>query len=549
MNDKLIASIIDEDENKLIRNGSDLTVDLDIDYFNNYQQAPSCFDSSKFMLPVDTDRISKNTVRLSSNLGVNQESLSRLKDQIIADTQGEETFVTQCSELLLAPTLQMFYAQAQNKTWSAPLHPDNIFIDSDTNIAKCMFRYPQNLQMTNEAVDDLRRIMYWLLFPVSSRDFDVFCSHPFISLSYDNFFDWLNNQTSDLLQYTRMETINKVEILLNKLNDAFDEDFDVRDMLEVLNQDDLIREVDETPSVLDVDTPPAPVEEEPEMEEEPDENEEYFDEEEPEEKEQPSKKQKVEPKPVEKPKKPKKKKGSKVKWFIGGLVAVLLAGGAYSMLKGQDSNNNNNKTTTESSQVKTKPTQKQDAGTHSPTFIQAMSAYNNGNYSQAVSELQQFFNNKENKAKYYLTKDEKSSVYVAYAKDGGKYQQLLDDMTPFDSKTPVVLVNYLLMEKQRPAIQNLKSSNKYIQFAKAYINNDNAKMIEYANSDLVTNAQMAVACGKAFGSAKKISQAKDWLQTLNNQNVQQQATMAVIDGANDAGMNPADVKKQLNVSD
>lgn len=545
MNDKLIASIVDEDDNKLMRNGSILTVDLPVDYFNYYQQAPACFESSKFMLPIDTDRISKDTVRLSSKLKVNQESLSRLKDQIIADTQGEEEFVNRCSELLLAPTLQMVYAQSQNKTWSAPLHPDNIFIDSDTNIAKCMFRYPQNLQMTDEAIDDLRRIIYWLLFPVSSRDFDVFCSRPFINLNYDNFFDWLSNQTSELLQYTRMETINKVEILLNDLNDAFDENYDIRDMLEVLNQDGLIREVDDLPSALDIDTPPAPVESEEEEEEIDEEDPNDFVEEEPIKEKKPIQKEK----PKEKATPAKKKKTGKGKWiFIGGIVLILGIGGVYSLIKGNNNKDTSTQRTTQTSSQQ-QPTQKVDAGTHCPTFIQGMSAYSNGNYDQAVSDFQQFFNNKNNRDKYYLTKDEKSNVYVAYAKDNGKYQQLLDDMTPFDSKTPVVLVNYLLKENQRPEIQKLNSDNKYIKFAKAYIDNNNEKMIDYANSDLVTNPQMAVACGKAFGTAKKISQAKNWLQTLNNQDVQQQATMAVIDGANDAGMNPNDVKKQLNVSD
>lgn len=542
--------VIDSDENVMQQIGNHVSVQISSDDFKFWQRVPNCLNSSMFLTSLDVEQVDKKTYEMKTELDPDQNNLEILKDNLLADSINDDTvdFVTECTEKLLIPTLQVAYAQQQQKTWNAPLHPANLVINSQNDRIKSIFRYPQGTVIDQEFVNDLTKIVYYLLTPLSSEQLEsLWSSREYITLTEDDFINILAD--NEIINYVKLDTLqNSISIIQEVIeNMKANDELNIRQALEYLDAQEAIEEVDNTESVVSVDTPEevveAPLEE---QKEEPVEDE--IEEEPLEEIEEPVKKSPQ--KQTSHPKKNnQKKKNKKMIITLGSIFGVIALICLIGFLMNSREKQPQQKTQ-QSQPTEQQPTVKQDANKNSD-FLQGLTASNAGNYQNAVDEFNQFFDNKNNQKKYLISKNEKITVYVAYSKLG-KYQQLLDNLTPYDKMTPITLTNYLLTDSNgnnKQQILNLKSNSKYINFAKAYLKNDNNGMIEYANSDLSSNQQMAVACGHAYGSSGDLNGAKEWLQSLTNNAVQKQATQAVIQSAQAKGMNPEQIKKTLNVND
>lgn len=534
--------VIDSDENVMQQVGNHVSIQISSEDFKFWQRVPNCLDSSMFLTSLDVEQIDKKTYEMSTELDPNQNNLEIIKDNILADSLNDDSvdFVTECVERLLIPTLQIAYAQQQQKTWNAPLHPANLVINSQTDRIKSIFRYPQGTVVDQEFINDLTKIIYYLLVPLSSEQLEsLWSSRDYITLTEDDFVNILGD--NEIINYVKLDTLqNSISVIQEVLDNLKSNDeLNIEQALEYLDAQEAIDEVNNTESVVSVDTPDNIIET-PQEELEPEPKEEPEPEPEPE-------KEKKETHKREKPKK-KSKKGFIVGGSILGVIALIALTGVF-MNHQQQKQAQQQKIQQEQAE-KQQPTVKQDADKNSD-FLQGLTASNAGNYENAVDDFNQFFDNKSNQKKYLINKNEKITVYVAYSKLG-KYQQLLDNLTPYDKMTPVTLTNYLLTDSNganKQQILKLSSSSKYINFAKAYLKNDSNGMIEYSNADLSSNQQMAVACGHAYGSSGDLSGAKSWLQSLTNNAVQKQATQAVIQSAQSKGMNPEQIKKTLNVND
>lgn len=541
--------VIDSDENVMQQVGNHISIQISSDDFKFWQRVPNCLDSSMFLTSLDVEQIDKKTYEMSTELDPNQNNLEIIKDNILADSLNDDSvdFVTECVERLLIPTLQIAYAQQQQKTWNAPLHPANLVIDSQTDRIKSIFRYPQGTVIDQEFVNDLTKIIYYLLIPLSSEQLEsLWSSRDYITLTEDDFVNILGD--NEIINYVKLDTLqNSISVIQEVLDNLkADDELNIEQALEYLDAQEAIDEVNNTESVVSVDTPDdvveAPQEEAEDVpEEEPIEEAKNEPEEEPLEEQKPPKKKAM-------PKK-KGKKGLIIVGSVFGVIALIALVGMF-MNHQQKEQAQQQKIQQEQAVKQQQPAVKQDADKNS-NFLQGLTASNAGDYENAVDSFNQFFDNKTNQKKYLINKNEKITVYVAYSKLG-KYQQLLNNLTPYDKMTPVTLTNYLLTDSNganKQQILKLNSSSKYINFAKAYLKNDNNGMIEYANADLSSNQQMAVACGHAYGNSGDLSGAKDWLQSLTNNSVQKQATQAVIQSAQSKGMNPDQIKKTLNVND